>query len=95
LVRLVTTRRLAAVADLCPEGGYKVVCPLAAHTDRNAKISAYGLLHCSRHTGSGYWGAVDVLMRRFGFQDEDAAVAELSRIEDEQLAGSSRGVWSA
>ena len=46
---------------------------MAAHTDRNAKISADGEFHCSRHTGSGYWTAVDVLMRRFGFKDEDAA----------------------
>lgn len=78
-----------------PDDGYKVMCPVALHADRNAKISAHGELHCSRHTGSGWWNAVDVLMRRFGFKDEDAAVAELSRIEDEQLAALAAEVWAA
>lgn len=76
------------------DDGYAVMCPVAAHADRNARITPHGELHCSRHTGSGYWNALDVLMRRFGFKDEDAAVAELSRIEDEQLAVLAADVWS-
>jgi hypothetical protein len=98
-----------APADLpsWPGDDYKVVCPLAAHTDRTARITAFGEFTCSRHTGANvyyddtreahhlpiYWNAVDVLMRRFGFKDEDAAVAELSRIEDEQLAVLAAEVW--
>lgn len=89
-----------------PEEEVRVQCPLALHTDRTARINPYGEFACSRHTGAEdtgpggpslpvYWTAVDVLQRRFGLKDEAAAVAELSRIEDENLAVLAAEVWGA
>ena len=77
------------------EDEVKFVCPLAAHADRTGRLSAHGEYHCSRHTGSDYWTAVDVLTRRFGVESADAAVAELSRIENLELAALADEVWAA
>lgn len=74
----------------------KVACPLGPHLDRTAKLWHFEF-ECSRHTASDDqpWTAIDVLTRRLHFADEAAAVAEISRIEDEQLALLAGEVWAA
>jgi hypothetical protein len=69
----------------------KVACPLSPHADRPARL-CWTDFSCSRHTRSEVWSPIDVMVRRLGFVSEEAALGELSRIEDERLAALAKEV---